>query len=160
MNFARSTSCLVSRTITGISSSVIIVGYLIVFSTQIFAADAKTGSIDLDDSRPPVSSYCVGNNSFPNLRRHISATINKRERKSVNHCAAIKFGVKACGGPKKYLVYSKTSTNTDRLKNLVRRYNRCDDERNRRNQIGSDCEFITRPKLKLQRGKCVAVERR
>lgn len=108
----------------------------------------------LELKKPAATATCNGNVSLHNLRHRIIAIADRRERSTVRNCASIRLGVKACGGPKRYLVYSKSSTDIDKLKKLVKRYNRCDQERNVRLGLISTCEYRLKPRLRLQRGEC------
>lgn len=70
-------------------------------------------------------------------------------------CAALPLGVKPCGGPWFYLVYSRSSVDTLVLQAMASGYDSLNDELNRRWGWGSDCEVISPPTLACRDGVCV-----
>lgn len=72
-------------------------------------------------------------------------------------CATIAFGAKPCGGPWRYLVYSKSSVDEEALKDLVDRYNRFNDILNHRHGWYSTCDVISPPATDCVDGHCVGV---
>ena len=64
-----------------------------------------------------------------------------------SNCAAIAFGTKPCGGPWKYLVYSKPNVNEQEVQRLVGEYNALEAGRNEHCAVSSDCPTVTTPRL-------------
>ena len=71
-------------------------------------------------------------------------------------CATAALGVKACGGPKEYLVYCRASTDTGALGAAVELVNRLEREFNERYGIVSDCMLLLEPQVEVRGGACVA----
>jgi len=101
---------------------------------------------------------CRGQGSMSSLWRRIRHTISARERHSVRRCASMGVGVKPCGGSERYIIFSTTTTNVEKLRTLVRRYNQCDHQRNQRLNLSGSCDFVVRPELGLKRGRCIRLE--
>ncbi|HBC58607.1 MAG TPA: hypothetical protein DCZ03_15720 [Gammaproteobacteria bacterium] len=88
----------------------------------------------------------------------LSAAIHKKveplscERDA--QCGSLAFGVKSCGGPLKYLVYSAKHTNENELKPLVEKYNDLNRKFIEETGLVSTCEFISQPVVACIKGKC------
>ena len=70
-------------------------------------------------------------------------------------CRYVGLGAKPCGGPWEYLVYSTVDTDTLLLLELVEKYNRFEDELNRKYGGASDCSITPPPVVGLVNGRCV-----
>ena len=70
-------------------------------------------------------------------------------------CRAVPVGAKPCGGPRGYLAYSVTTTDSARLATIVGEYTRLDAENNRRTGAISDCSITPRPPVACTAGRCV-----
>lgn len=88
------------------------------------------------------------------LRADIDAVIGTAEAGSVEQCESIALGVKPCGGPSEYLVFSTEMTDSQVLKALVDRYNECDRSRNDRLGLASGCDMVEAPTLVLKGNRC------
>jgi len=88
------------------------------------------------------------------LRLAMDVAIGQPAATVLNQCRAIALGVKTCGGPREYLLYSTEVTETRTLHDLVDKFNRCDHDRNKRLELASDCEFVVEPTLVLKDGVC------
>jgi hypothetical protein len=75
----------------------------------------------------------------------------------VGQCRSAPVGVKACGGPRSYVVYCATSTDEDRLRKALDRLARREERFNRQCGVFSTCEFLSPPELELVEGECRAV---
>lgn len=75
---------------------------------------------------------------------------------SVDGCATIALGAKACGGPREYLVYCRTGTDTASLMRTVELVNRLEREFNQRYEVVSNCMMMMEPGVALEGGRCVA----
>lgn len=71
-------------------------------------------------------------------------------------CATMALGVKACGGPKEYLVYCSARTNREELTAAVELVNRLEREFNERYDVASDCMMVLEPGVAVEGGRCVA----
>lgn len=69
-------------------------------------------------------------------------------------CRYIALGVKPCGGPWEYLIYSAPTIDVDSLRFMVSRYNTFDDGFNRRYNVASDCRFVVPPRIGCIEGRC------
>lgn len=70
-------------------------------------------------------------------------------------CRSIAYGVKPCGGPESYLIYSTRTVEPEALQALVDVYN---DYRNRYNieqEAVSDCSVVMPPETECMAGTCV-----
>lgn len=90
------------------------------------------------------------------LRLAIDVAIGQPRATSVGQCRVIALGAKPCGGPREYLVYSAEATEDQTLRDLVKQYNRCEQQRNDRLGLMSDCAFVEQPRLILKQGRCLA----
>jgi hypothetical protein len=73
--------------------------------------------------------------------------ISISESKTCTNSSDWKFtaiGSKACGGPTGYIAYS-TQINEREFLNLVNQYTELQEEYNQKNEIGSDCAFVSPP---------------
>ncbi len=71
-------------------------------------------------------------------------------------CASIAFGIKSCGGPIKYLVYSSAHTDVAELNPLIEKYNHLNKRLIEEDGLLSTCEFISQPVVACVRGECQA----
>lgn len=77
----------------------------------------------------------------------------------VEDCRFIGLGSKPCGGPWRYLVYSASSTDVERLRDKVTAYNRFEAQMNRRYGYISDCSLAAEPAVDCVEGHCVDLNR-
>jgi hypothetical protein len=90
------------------------------------------------------------------LRESIVAQVGKAACTSGSVCRTIGLGVRPCGGPQQYLIYSTAATDSARLAREVARYNQAEDTRNRRKGLVSDCRALVRPQVSCISGQCAA----
>ena len=69
-------------------------------------------------------------------------------------CEFIGFGVKPCGGPWRYLIYSTTNVDNILLSEKVKDYNEYNEKLNNRYGWVSDCSFAEPPVLGCIDGEC------
>jgi hypothetical protein len=74
----------------------------------------------------------------------------------VSQCAAIPLGAKACGGPSRYIVYSREVSDQARLSELTDRFTRLEKEENAIRNATSDCSFLMAPHVELVERICRA----
>lgn len=66
---------------------------------------------------------------------------------SNEQCGAIKYGHKVCGGPVEYKLYSSKNVDISVLTELSEEYYDLTKEYNRRNEVASDCLFVSPPEV-------------
>jgi hypothetical protein len=75
---------------------------------------------------------------------------------AVTECRALPFGAKPCGGPRQYLIFSTTVTDSVRLASVLARYHELDARQNEELGMISDCAVVSRPPLACASDRCVA----
>jgi hypothetical protein len=90
------------------------------------------------------------------VRESITDQIGEPKCSSAAVCRTIAFGVKPCGGPYQYLVYSTSATDSARLARDVARYNSAEEKKNREEGRMSDCSLVLKPRVSCISGRCVA----
>jgi hypothetical protein len=72
-------------------------------------------------------------------------------------CAAAPVGVKACGGPREYLVYCRTTTDEAKLLATLDEARRAEQRYNELTDAVSDCLLLLAPEtFVLDNGRCAA----
>jgi len=95
--------------------------------------------------------------ALTNLGNEINVLVESSVCTDETECASIAFGIKPCGGPWGYLVYSN-SIDTDELIAKVERFNQMQNTYNLRYNITSDCSVVLPPDaLICEDNKCKAV---
>lgn len=94
------------------------------------------------------------NDSLSEISKKIHQEVGNAEADNLEQCQYLPIGVKPAGGPWGYLVYSEKISDTDKLKELVERYNELDKERNISEDIVSTADYATPPTLKIVDGAC------
>jgi hypothetical protein len=102
----------------------------------------------------PAAETTAGQDS--SLRGSIVAQVAKAPCSSASVCRTIGLGVKPCGGPQEYLIYSTAATDSARLTREVARYNEAEAKRNREQGLVSDCRALLRPRVSCVSGQCAA----
>jgi len=95
------------------------------------------------------------NLSIDEVAQLIDQEVGNAPAESLSSCSVLAIGAKPCGGPWGYLVYSKEESDTERLKQLVKRYNELDEIRMKEEGYGSTCDYATEPTLSLENGSCL-----
>jgi len=70
-------------------------------------------------------------------------------------CAIIAFGAKPCGGPWRYLIYSKSTVDSTTLAGMVRVHHDLNVELNRKWGWRSTCDLARKPEVACVDGTCV-----
>jgi hypothetical protein len=91
------------------------------------------------------------------IRASITQQIGTASCTSPSVCRTLPLGVKPCGGPRQFLVYSLSSTDSVRLAADAARYNEAEAQKNRDKGMVSDCSVLMAPKVNCVSGKCAAV---
>ena len=89
------------------------------------------------------------------LMTEIVALTRNKSCKQVAECRTAALGVKSCGGPKRYIVYSATYVNETDLLVRASTYNNLDRQVSQ-DSVGT-CEILLPPQLACQRTVCVAL---
>lgn len=71
-------------------------------------------------------------------------------------CRTAPVGSRPCGGPREYIVYCATSTDSAALFAKLAELARAEEDYNRRAGLASTCEFRMPPGTAVQGGRCVA----
>jgi hypothetical protein len=95
-------------------------------------------------------------NGDSSLRGSILAQVAQAPCAAASVCRTIGLGVKPCGGPQQYLIYSTAATDSVRLTREVARYNEAESRRNRERGLVSDCRALLRPRVSCVSGQCAA----
>ena len=88
------------------------------------------------------------------LRDEIKAEIGTPAAEERAQCRTMALGVKPCGGPWTYLVYSTAVSDEAKLRKLVDEFNELDRKRNEEDGLISDCSVVSEPKVTLADGVC------
>ncbi|MCO4320063.1 hypothetical protein [Aliidiomarina quisquiliarum] len=89
------------------------------------------------------------------LLSDIRATAGVAYAQNLSSCKLAEVGVKACGGPERYIIYSTEVADEQALLELISRYNEASAAFNRDSQLMSDCSIAPRPRIILNNGICV-----
>ena len=92
------------------------------------------------------------------LRESIARQVGTAACSSSAVCRSLPLGSKPCGGPRQYLVYSLSVTDSAQLAADAARYSRAEAQRNREKGLVSDCSMLIEPQVNCVSGKCAAVE--
>lgn len=71
-------------------------------------------------------------------------------------CLAIAYGAKACGGPRSYLIASRTHIDEELVTKLAEESTRKEQELNENSDIVSTCDYLMPPNLDCEQGLCQA----
>jgi len=89
------------------------------------------------------------------LEAEIDALVGTPACSDSSVCAFLGVGSKACGGFRRYVIFSKSSTDTARLMEKVQYLNALEDYFNHKYGWGSDCSVPRAPKVRCVDGICV-----
>jgi len=110
-------------------------------------------SDEADDSR----EILIMENQLKQLELEINEIINI-SCDDDNQCMTIAFGSKPCGGPWTYLIFSKSTTDTDLLQTKVKQFNEIQNTLNIKIGLISDCAIEAKPKVGCETGNCEKIE--
>ncbi|RUO40469.1 hypothetical protein CWE15_06840 [Aliidiomarina taiwanensis] len=85
----------------------------------------------------------------------IRATAGIARAQNPASCKLAEVGVKPCGGPERYIVYSTETADESKLLELIEHYNAASQAYNEKHQLVSDCSIQPRPRVILNQGLCV-----
>lgn len=85
----------------------------------------------------------------------IRATAGIARAQNPASCKLAEVGVKPCGGPERYIVYSTETADEQKLLELIAAYNAASQAYNEKHQVVSDCSVQPRPRVILNQGLCV-----
>jgi hypothetical protein len=104
--------------------------------------------------QPPVDAS--DEDRIARLDREARALANAEGCTSADQCRAAPVGERACGGPRTYVVYCARTTDSTALYRKLAELRQAESEFNRKNNIGSTCEFRSPPEIGLVGGSCAA----
>jgi hypothetical protein len=113
------------------------------------------------DSTPPPASAQAGTQeadwaAILRLEDQAKAIAKTSGCATVSQCRTAPVGNRACGGPRYYLAYCSTSTDSAALFRKLDEIVAAEDAYNRKYQLASTCEFRMPPPLALSGGECRA----
>lgn len=113
------------------------------------------------DSTPPPASAQPGSQeadwaAILRLEDQAKAIAKTAGCSTASQCRAAPVGNRACGGPRYYLAYCSTSTDSAALFRKLDEVVAAEDAYNRKYQLASTCEFRMPPPLALSGGECRA----
>jgi hypothetical protein len=88
------------------------------------------------------------------MREEIVEVIGSPSCSGGGECRSVPLGVKPCGGPWEYLIYSAAAVSESALEFRVSKYNAFNDAFNRRYHVVSDCRYVLPPDLRCADGVC------
>jgi hypothetical protein len=83
--------------------------------------------------------------SRPELEKNIREAITDLSCDTDDDCSFIPFGSKPCGGPWKYMLFSRKTTNEQALIAMTEKYNMMDKYYNEKNEMLGDCRMVMPP---------------
>jgi hypothetical protein len=89
------------------------------------------------------------------MEKEILEIVNDLNCQDSTDCQFVGFGVKPCGGPWRYLIYSVTNVDNVLLNEKVKEYNEYNDMLNNRYGWVSDCSMAEPPVLGCIGGECI-----
>lgn len=92
------------------------------------------------------------------MRESIAGQVGDAPCSSPAVCRTLAMGAKPCGGPREYLVYSVSFSDSARLATEVARYNQADVLINKEKRLMSDCSVVPRPGVSCLSRRCVAMK--
>ncbi len=123
---------------------------LLVLLTCFFAVTAcSSNDVQTVESEQPEQKKAV-------TYQQILELIDNKSCQSASECQLIGVGARPCGGPDKYLVYSSSVTENQRLTALVSRFNQLAKEDNQKNNRIGICVVAEKPVASCQQNTCVA----
>lgn len=88
------------------------------------------------------------------LEERIDKLIGIPKAKDVKSCIALPLGNKPCGGPRRYVVFSKETTDEAQLRKLLDEYSIADKTVNKEEGLISTCDMAPEPIVTLENGVC------
>ena len=95
--------------------------------------------------------------SLDDMRVAVMELVGEARCTDPGQCRAMPFGVKPCGGPWTYLIYSTEATDSSRLAEAVVEFNRQESALNASEGRASDCLFVMEPSISCIDGRCASV---
>ena len=113
---------------------------------------SKTGRKVLD--APPAATPEELQVEMNALQSKIEAEIGDPVCEQSQQCEILPLGVKPCGGPWRYLVYSKSVSNTELLTEFADQYRGLNEAYNTAEQLVSDCMLVSPPAVSCTMNRC------
>ncbi|WP_194722129.1 hypothetical protein [Noviherbaspirillum malthae] len=93
------------------------------------------------------------------IRLQMVREIGDASARRPEQCHVVPLGVRACGGPRDYLIYSSAISDERKLEELARQYAEAEEKYNRVTGAASTCTHVMPPQVRLDKGKCTGGER-
>lgn len=106
---------------------------------------------------PPTGDQSWDQAVIDQLGRDARSLANAEKCTDVGECRVAPLGVKACGGPREYVVYCAATTDTVALFRKLEELARAERAFNERYGIASTCDFRAEPTVALVGQRCSAV---
>lgn len=104
---------------------------------------------------PPAADTATGDGAvIARLEREARALAHSTGCSSAGACRTAPVGVRACGGPRSYIVYCAASTDTVALARKLRELERVERARNERTGAMGTCEMRMPPSTTITGGSC------
>jgi hypothetical protein len=108
--------------------------------------------------RPPAAEGKRDSVELGDLRESIIRQVGTASCSASSDCRTLPLGSKPCGGPRQYLVYSATATDSSRLAADAARYTSAEAKKNQEERQVSDCSVLVEPRVGCISGRCQAVD--
>lgn len=113
------------------------------------------------DSTPPLGGAQPGSQeadwaAIVRLEDQAKAIAKSSGCASASECRAAPVGNRACGGPRYYIAYCSTATDSAALFRKLDEIAAAENAYNRKYQLVSTCEFRMPPEVRLAGGSCAA----
>jgi hypothetical protein len=91
------------------------------------------------------------------LEKEISKLVKTSPCSSKADCGVAEVGVKPCGGPWSYKIYSKKNVRSKSLEKKVAEFNALDKSLNEKEELMSDCSVEMQPEVACVKNACTDV---
>lgn len=117
--------------------------------------DPATSRAAPADGTPPPAAEGADTGTIARLERKARALAHT-EGCTAGACRTAPLGVKACGGPRDYIVYCAATTDSAALFAKLAQLARAERAYNDANHVVSTCEYRMPPSTRIEGGRCVA----
>ncbi len=105
---------------------------------------------------PPTDGVGRARARVDSLEARARALANTSGCATLDQCAAAPMGAKPCGGPRTYLAYCRTTTDSVALFGTLQALETAERAYNEASGMASDCAMVMPPGLVLEGGACAA----
>lgn len=97
----------------------------------------------------------AGSAELSKLRREITEMIGPARCINLVQCRIAAIGVRPCGGPAEYVVYSWISTDKGDIETKIAEYNFLQEDFQKNQQVAGTCVVLPEPAAACVNGRCV-----